>query len=115
MKEQTTKEPEASNDTNSKIITVTVLGFSRTQSGLRLNTSPALDIWVNSKKEYAAYQELVGKEANFAPRVIRTRAGTPRKVFDLNLDVVGEAELEELFNTDFAEEEAVTTGADRPF
>lgn len=101
MKEQNTHTTDK-NAPKSNIITTTILGFNRTPSGLRLNTSPPLDIWVNSRKEYETYQELVGSEADFTPRLIKTRAGTTRKVFDLNVKSVSEDDLASLFDTDFS-------------
>ena len=109
----------------SNIITVSVNGFNRPFSsqflGLRLNTSPSLDIWVNSKEEYHAYKTYIGKKdkdgnpvlADFTPRMITTRAGKQKKVYDLNVVDIADEELDTLFDRSY--EAASETTEEKPF
>jgi len=95
---------------------VTIIGFNRTPSGLKLLTSPSLDIWVNSRAEYDNYSAKTGETCEFASRKVTTRSGNQKTVYDLivKADDLSNAELDIIFNRTF-EELAEERSEEKPF
>ena len=95
---------------------VTIIGFNRTPSGLKLLTSPSLDIWVNARAEYDNYSAKTGEKVEFASRKVTTRAGNMKTVYDLIVkgEDLSDEELDTIFNRTF---EAAEEGGseEKPF
>lgn len=115
-------KPEVTPDTTTQtenapksLITVEILGFSKTPGGgVRLNTSPSITVYVNSVPEYENYSRMIGQKAEFIGRTIAGRGGIgSRKVYDLNLRTIGKDELEELFKR--REFDDTATQEERPY
>jgi hypothetical protein len=94
---------------------VTIIGFNRTPSGLKLLTSPSLDIWVNSRAEYDNYSAKTGETCEFASRKVTTRSGNQKTVYDLIVKAndLSDEELDTIFNRTY---EAAEEGTEeKPF